>query len=98
MEIGVIKGKATGSPAPHERAAAAIIEMLVATYRKSDGTIDYASIYSALGSFSGFGVQMANRETLVNPGKVAEDKAFVVVKTKYGKTYCFGDLLNGGLF
>jgi hypothetical protein len=98
MEIGVIKGKGTGSPAPHERAAVAINEMLVAKYRKSDGTNDYASIYSALGSFSGFGVQMAIRETLVNPGKIAEDKAFVVVKTKDGKSYYFGDLLNGGLF
>jgi hypothetical protein len=98
MKIEHIKGDRTGSPAPHERAAVAINEILVAKYRKSDGTHDYASIYSALGAFSGFGTQMAIRETLVNPGKMPEDKAFVVIKTKDGKSYFFGDLLNGGLY
>ena len=48
MEIEHIKGDGTRSPAPHERAANAINEMLVAKYRKSDGTNDYASTYNAL--------------------------------------------------
>jgi hypothetical protein len=98
MKIEHIKGDGTRPPAPYERAANEINEMLAVKYRKSDGTNDYASIYNALGAFSGFGIQMAIREALVNPGKMPEDKAFVVVKTKDGKIYYFGELLNGGLF
>jgi hypothetical protein len=98
MKVERIKGDGTRPPAPFERAANAINEMLAVKYRKGDGTNDYASIYNALGAFAVFGIQMAIRETLVNPGKIPEAKAFVVVKTKDGKNYYFGDLLNGGLF
>jgi len=71
---------------------------MVAKYRRNDGTNDYASIYNALGAFSGFGVQMAIREALIKPGKMSEEKAFVVFGTTDGKNYYFGDLLNEGLY
>jgi len=86
------------SRAPHERAADAINEVFIAKYRRRDGSDDCASIYSALGAFAGFGIQMAIRETLVNPGKMPEDEAFVIIETNDGKRYYFGDLLDGGLF
>ena len=97
METDIIEGNAS-TPAPFELAANAINELLITKYRKSDASVDFASIYNALGALSGFGVQMAIREVVVKPGKMPEDKAFVIIKTKDGKTYYFGDLLNGGLF
>ncbi|WP_298255785.1 hypothetical protein [Bradyrhizobium sp.] len=97
MEVERITGQGN-SPPPFQKAANAVNEKIVAKYRGSDGTIDYTCIYNALGAFSGFGVQMAIREALVKPGKLSEDKAFVVVKTTDGKSYYLGDLLNEGLF
>jgi hypothetical protein len=79
------------------KVASDLIEMLFAELEDTSG-IHVETALTALGALAGFSGQMAIRETLIKTGKVPEDKAFVVVKTKSGETYYLGDLLNEILF
>jgi hypothetical protein len=74
-----------------------LIEMLYAELKDSSG-VHVETALTALAALAGFSGQMAIRETVIKTGKMPEDKAFVVVKTKNGEAYYFGDLLNEILF
>jgi hypothetical protein len=74
-----------------------LIEMLFAELRDSSG-VHLETALTTLGALAGFSGQMAIREALIKTGKIPQDKAFVVAKTKGGETYYFGDLLSEFLF
>lgn len=52
------------------------------------------SVLCALGALAGYAAQQAIREVLVKPGKMTLDQAFVVIETRSGEVFFFGDLLN----
>jgi hypothetical protein len=52
------------------------------------------SVLCALGALAGYAAQQAIRESLVKPGKLTLDQAFVVIETRSGEVFFFGDLLN----
>ena len=54
----------------------------------------HETVLCALGALAGYAAQQAIRETLVKPGKLTLDQAFVVVETRSGEVFFFGDLLN----
>lgn len=70
-----------------------IIEVLLAELKDERG-VHVETALTALGAVTGFSAQMGIREGLVKSGKISEQNAFVVVTTKDGGTYYFGDLLN----
>ena len=55
------------------------------------------SVLCALGALAGYAAQQAIREALVKTGKLALDQAFVVIETRSGEVFFFGDLLNAVL-
>ena len=55
------------------------------------------SVLCALGALAGYAAQQAIREAVVRPGKLALDQAFVVIETRSGEVFFFGDLLNAVL-
>jgi hypothetical protein len=79
------------------RISSELLEMLFAELRDSSG-VHVETALTTLGALAGFSAQMAIRETLINTGKIPEDKAFTIVKTNSGEIYYFGDLLNEILF
>lgn len=56
--------------------------------------VQQESILCALGALAGYAAQQAIREQVVKPGKLTLDQAFVVIETRSGEVYFFGDLLN----
>jgi hypothetical protein len=74
-----------------------LMEMVFAELKDSSG-VHVETALATLGALAGFSAQMAIREALIKTGKIAEDKAFVVARTKSGETYYFGDLLSEILF
>jgi hypothetical protein len=52
------------------------------------------AVLCALGALAGYAAQQAIREALVKPGKLTLDQAFVVIETRSGEVFFFGDLLN----
>jgi hypothetical protein len=52
------------------------------------------SVLCALGALAGYAAQQAIREAVVKPGKLGLDQAFVVIETRSGEVFFFGDLLN----
>lgn len=52
------------------------------------------TILTAIGALTGFAAQHGIWEAVVKPGKMAIQQAFVVVETRSGETYFFGDFLN----
>lgn len=97
MAPGPTKNTKTEESAPHEKAALAINDYFVKRYRSQSGTIDFASVLNALGALAGFGCQMAVREGFIKTGRITEEEAFVVVETKSGEKYFWGDFLNSPL-
>jgi len=98
-----IAGSSAGSPlkkepAPFEKAADAIGNLISVRYRNNHDGINSAAAFNALGALAGFGCQMAIREGFIKPGTMSEDKAFVIFRTTDGQRYFFGDFLNGCLF
>jgi hypothetical protein len=49
---------------------------------------------TAIGALAGFAAQHGIWEAVVKPGKMALQQAFVIVETRSGETYFFGDFLN----
>jgi hypothetical protein len=74
-----------------------LMEMLFVELKDS-AVVHPETALTALGALAGFSGQMAIWETVIKTGKMPEDKAFAVVRTKNGETYYFGDLLNEFLF
>lgn len=56
------------------------------------------AVLCALGALAGYAAQQAIRESLVKPGKLTLDQAFVVIETRSGEVFFFGDLLNEIIF
>lgn len=56
--------------------------------------IQQEAVLCALGALAGYAAQQAIRETLVKTGKLTLDQAFVVIETRSGEVFFFGDLLN----
>jgi hypothetical protein len=56
--------------------------------------IQHEAVLCALGALAGYAAQQAIREALVKTGKLAIDQAFVVIETRSGDVFFFGDLLN----
>lgn len=52
------------------------------------------TILTAVGALAGFAAQHGIWEAVVKPGKMAIQQAFVVVETRSGEAYFFGDFLN----
>jgi len=97
LPIGTIGGHGTNGPASFEKAAGAINDIYLARYTNANGDPDFPNVFNALGALAGFGCQMAIREAFIKPGIVPADHAFVVVTTKDGGKYFFGDFLNDPL-
>jgi hypothetical protein len=57
-------------------------------------SIQHEAVLCALGSLAGYAAQQAIRETLVKSEKMSLDQAFVVIETRSGEVFFFGDLLN----
>ncbi len=49
---------------------------------------------TVVGALAGFAAQQGIWEAMVKPGKMAIQEAFVVIETRSGETYFFGDFLN----
>ena len=49
---------------------------------------------TVIGALAGFAAQHGIWEAMVKPGKMAIQEAFVVIETRSGETYFFGDFLN----
>jgi hypothetical protein len=77
----------------NDEAATEIAQYFMKRYSTPAGP-HIESVLSGLGASAGFGCQMAIREAFVKTGKVPEERAFVVVGTKDGKKFYFGDFLN----
>jgi hypothetical protein len=56
--------------------------------------IQHETVLCALGALAGYAAQQAIREAVVKPGKLTLDQAFVVIETRSGEVFFFGDLLN----
>lgn len=56
--------------------------------------VQQESVLCALGALAGYAAQQAIREAVVKPGKLTLDQAFVVIETRSGEVYFFGELLN----
>ena len=97
--IRVLNGALPGTnkPSDGQKISDEINQMLFAELRDQSG-VHAETTLAALGALAGFSVQMALRETLVRPGKMSEDKVFVIAKTKNGESFYLGNLSNEGLF
>jgi hypothetical protein len=80
-----------------QKVSTEVVEMVFGELKDARG-VHAETALTVLGALAGFSGQMAIRETVIKPGKMPEDKAFVVVKTKNGETYYFGDMLNEIVF
>ena len=87
----------TGKPYDAQKVSDELVQMLFAELKDQHG-IHAETVLATLGALAGFSVQMALRETLVKPGKMPEDKVFVIAKTKTGESFYLGDTVNEGLF
>jgi hypothetical protein len=56
--------------------------------------VQQESVLCALGALAGYAAQQAIRETVVKTGRLTLDQAFVVIETRSGEVFFFGDLLN----
>jgi hypothetical protein len=61
---------------------------------RSGKAIQHEAVLCALGALAGYAAQQAIREAVVKPGKLTLDQAFVVIETRSGEVFFFGDLLN----
>jgi len=61
---------------------------------RSGKDVQPETVLCALGALAGYAAQQAIREAVVKPGKLTVDQAFVVIETRSGDVFYFGDLLN----
>lgn len=59
--------------------------------------VELQSVLCALGALAGYAAQQAIRETMVKSGRLTLDQAFVVIETRSGEWFFFGDLINAVL-
>lgn len=88
----VVAKAVAGPPASIDDIPQALLADLTTACTR-DGAVHVETLLSALGSHAGFGCQMAVR-AMVSNGMIPARDAFVVVRTKDGGSYYFGDQLN----
>ena len=87
----------SGQKTDFNDAADQVLRLLLAELVDNRG-VHIETALATVGALAGFSVQMALREAVVKTGHMAEKDVFVVVETKTGETYYFGDALNEMLF
>jgi hypothetical protein len=75
-----------------DHVATQIEQLLTKELRHVDARCE--TILTAVGALAGFAAQHGIWEAVVKPGKMALQQAFVIVETRSGETYFFGDFLN----
>jgi hypothetical protein len=85
---------AIGSKFDAETVADKIVDLIFGELTAPNGGIHAETALTTLGALAGFSSQMAIREFFIKSGMISEEKAFVVIGTKAGQTFYFGDLLN----
>lgn len=75
-----------------DHVATQIEQLLTKELRHADARCE--TILTAVGALAGFAAQHGIWEAVVKPGKMALQQAFVIVETRSGETYFFGDFLN----
>jgi hypothetical protein len=97
--VRAVNGRIPGTNKEYDanKVSSEIVEMLFAELSDASG-VHLETVLTTQGALAGFAGQMAIRETLIKPGKIPEDKAFLIATTNFGETYYFGDLLNEILF
>ncbi|QQG36542.1 MAG: hypothetical protein HYS17_01760 [Micavibrio aeruginosavorus] len=86
---------------PNVKADEAVLNLLVQEYKArypDDKGVHVETLLSLLGALAGFGCQMGIRETLIKTGKAQEKDLFVIVETKDGQKFYYGDFLNEPIF
>lgn len=91
IEGGIAAFGSRKTPGPGH-VATQIEQFLVKELRHADARCE--TILTAVGALAGFAAQHGIWEAVVKPGKMALQQAFVVVETRSGETYFFGDFLN----
>ena len=86
-------GMAHAVPAASQDLSRSLIAWLQAELRNGRQA-QHEAVLCALGALAGYAAQQAIREALVKTGKLSLDQAFVVIETRSGEVYFFGDLLN----
>lgn len=71
--------------------------MIMLELKESSSRVRIEDVLTILGALAGFSIQMAIRDHFVRLGKMSLQQAFVVVETKDGGTYFFGDTINEGI-
>lgn len=84
--------EASGGPLGPDQISEQLYDMFLAAYADERG-IHVETMLAGLGAMAGFGCQMAVREA-IRLGDLEPTGALVVVETKDGGTYYFGDQLN----
>jgi len=80
--------------APGPDHVATQIEQWLAKELRHVPNVRCETILTVVGALAGFAAQHGIWEAVVKPGKMALQQAFVVVETRSGETYFFGDFLN----
>jgi len=70
------------------------LNALIAKTLAKDGRLQLETLFSALGALAGFAAQHAVRQECVVDGGMAEDEAFLIVQSKSGERFYFGDRIN----
>lgn len=81
------------APLASDELSSGLLAWLQGELRRSRDS-QHEAVLCALGALAGYAAQQAIRETLVKPGKLTLDQAFVVIETRSGEVFFFGDLLN----
>lgn len=87
--LAAFGSRKAGGPA---QVATQIEQWLTKELRHADARRE--TILTAIGALAGFAAQHGIWEAVVKPGKMAIQQAFVVVETRSGETFFFGDFLN----
>jgi len=87
------EGMAHAVPAASQELSRMLIAWLQ-TELRNGRQVQPEAVLCALGALAGYAAQQAIREAVVKTGKLSLDQAFVVIETRSGEVYFFGDLLN----
>ncbi len=87
------KGRAHAVPVAADEIANQLVAWLTDELR-SRRQVSHEAVLCALGALAGYAAQQAIHEDVVKPGKLSLDEAFVLIETRAGGTFFFGDLLN----
>jgi hypothetical protein len=86
-------GRAHAVPVAGDDLANTLLAWLAGELRRGK-QVQQESVLCALGALAGYAAQQAIRETVVKTGRLTLDQAFVVIETRSGEVFFFGDLLN----